>query len=102
MTKENVVCTFVLLLLSLKTLQAQESSTLQLERVKQRMEQRLEQRMEQNMEQRLEQRMEQGVEGMEQRMEQRTDESREERVEDVLVKLGAEVTMDCEASQRYG
>jgi hypothetical protein len=81
MTKEIVVCTFVLLLLSLETLQAQESSTLQTERMKQRMEQR----------------MEQGVEGME----QRTDESREERVEDVLVKLGEEVTLDCEASQRY-
>jgi hypothetical protein len=35
-------------------------------------------------------------------MEKRNDESREERVEDVLVKLGEEVTLDCEASQRYG
>jgi hypothetical protein len=93
MTKENVVCTFVLLLLSLETLQAQESSTLQIERVKQRMEQRVE-GMEQRMEQNIEHRMEQ-------RMEQRTEESREESVEDVLVKLGEEVTLDCEASQRY-
>ncbi len=53
--------------------------------------------MKQRMEQRTEQNMEQGVEGME----QTTEESKEERVEDVLVKLGEEVILDCEASQRY-